>query len=243
MPAGGLVVENTVDANLSFTARNTDNYSTFVNDSIDCYNSTGDTGRILNLNANANQYVKSRSILIDTASNTLTGGYTLDVVDSAIVRQNLKVDGNVDLTSSTGDIQVPTTGIDIFRNSGDAKYSLRVRDTQGVFEFRNRNFRCMNPSNPANGTKMILHDTGGDYRLRIGSSTTATVGIGRQYNFPYHLTVGGISNFNEVRVENGATFVTFLGQHIPITTGLKIVCSIICQKEDMKGSDGHMLIG
>ena len=141
VPAGGLVVENTVDANLSFTARNTDNYSTFVNDSIDCYNSTGDTGRILNLNANANQYVKSRSILIDTASNTLTGGYTLDVVDSAIVRQNLKVDGNVDLTSSTGDIQVPTTGIDIFRNSGDANYNLRVRDTQGVFEFRNRNFR------------------------------------------------------------------------------------------------------
>ena len=73
--------------------------------------------------------------------NTLTGGYTLDVVDSAIVRQNLKVDGNVDLTSSTGDIQVPTTGIDIFRNSGDANYNLRVRDTQGVFEFRNRNFR------------------------------------------------------------------------------------------------------
>ena len=101
----------------------------------------------------------------------------------------------------------------------------------------------MNPSNPANGTEMLLHDTGGDYRLRIGSSTTATVGIGRQYNFSYHLTVGGMSNFNDVRVENGATFVTFLGQHIPITTGLKIVCSIICQKEDMKGSDGHMLIG
>ena len=40
--------------------------------------------------------------------------------------------------------------------------------------------------NPANGTEMILHDTGGDYRLRIGSTTTATVGIGRQYNASYH---------------------------------------------------------
>ena len=46
-PTGGLVVENTADANLSFTVRNTDNYITFNNDNIDCYNSVGDTGRIL----------------------------------------------------------------------------------------------------------------------------------------------------------------------------------------------------
>ena len=216
VPTGGLVVENTADANLSFTVRNTDNYITFNNDSVDCYNSVGDTGRILNLNSNANEYIKAHSLLVDTASNTLTGGYTLDVVDSAIIRQNLKLDGNLDLTSSTGDIQLPTSGFDMFRNSGDANYNLRVRDTQGVFEFKNRNFRCMNPSNPANGTEMILHDTGGDYRLRIGSQTTATVGIGRQYNFSYHLTVGGISNFNETRVENGATF---LGQQLLSTDG------------------------
>ena len=216
VPTGGLVVENTADANLSFTVRNTDNYITFNNDSIDCYNSVGDTGRILNLNNNANEYVKTHSILVDTGVETLTGGYTLDVVDSAIIRQNLRVDNNIDLTNNTGDIQLPTAGIDMFRNSGDANYNLRVRDTQGVFEFRNRNFRCMNPSNPANGTEMILHDTGGDYRLRIGSQTTATVGIGRQYNFSYHLTVGGISNFNETRVENDATF---LGQQFLSTDG------------------------
>ena len=163
---------------------------------VDCYNSVGDTGRILNLNSNANEYIKAHSLLVDTASNTLTGGYTLDVVDSAIIRQNLSIRRlMLDLTSSTGDIQLPTSGFDMFRNSGDANYNLRVRDTQGVFEFKNRNFRCMNPSNPANGTEMILHDTGGDYRLRIGSQTTATVGIRETvYTLSYHLTVGGISN-------------------------------------------------
>ena len=82
------------------------------------------------------------------------------------------VDGNVDLTSSTGDIQLPTAGIGMFRNPGDAIYNLRIRDTQGVFEFREI-LDGMNPSNPANGTEMILHDTGGGYRLRIGSTTTA----------------------------------------------------------------------
>ena len=75
---------------------------------------------------------------------------------------------------------MPVTGSDIVRNSGDANYTLRVRDTSGVWEFRNKNLRCMKPNNPANGT--LLHDTGGDYRLRIGSQTTAQVGIGVQYN-------------------------------------------------------------
>ena len=223
----GLTIENTTDGNLSFTVRNTDNYITFNNDSIDSFNASDDTGRILNLNANADQYVKSHSLLIDTGVETLTSGYTLDVVDSAIVRQNLRVDNNIDLTSSTGEIQLPTAGIDMFRNTGDANYNLRIRDTQGVFEFRNRQFRCMNPSNPANGTEMILHDTGGDYRLRIGSQTTATVGIGRQYNFSYHLTVGGVSNFNETRVENDATF---LGQQL-ISTDARVF-----QRADMNNS-------
>ena len=116
---------------------------------------------------------------------------------------NLTVIGNVNLTSSTGDIQVPVSGMDIVRNAGDANYNLRIRDTQGVWEFRNKNLRCMNPSNPANGTEMILHETGGDYRLRIGSTSDAEVGIGRQYNSANFLTVGGISNFNQARVENG----------------------------------------
>ena len=223
----GLTIENTRDGNLSFTVRNTDNYITFNNDSIDSFNASDDTGRIVNLNANADQYVKSHSLLIDTGVETLTSGYTLDVVDSAIVRQNLRVDNNIDLTNSTGEIQLPTAGIDMFRNTGDANYNLRIRDTQGVFEFRNRQFRCMNPSNPANGTEMILHDTGGDYRLRIGSQTTATVGIGRQYNFSYHLTVGGVSNFNETRVENDATF---LGQQL-ISTDARVF-----QRADMNNS-------
>ena len=101
-----------------------------------------------------------------------------------------------------GDMYVKGTGSDIVRPSGDANYTLRVRDTQAVWEFRNRNFRCMNPSNPSAGTEMILHDTGGDYRLRIGSTSDAEVGIGRQYNPSYFLTVGGVSNFNQARVEN-----------------------------------------
>ena len=121
---------------------------------------------------------------------TVAGTSNFDVIRSAT---------RLDLI---GDMYVKGTGSDIVRPSGDANYTLRVRDTQAVWEFRNRNFRCMNPSNPATGTEMILHDTGGDYRLRIGSTSDAEVGIGRQYNSSYFLTVGGVSNFNQARVEN-----------------------------------------
>ena len=129
--------------------------------------------------------------------------------DDALTVLDLNPSDSVKISNLTvGDITVPNTCSDIIRNNGDANYTLRVRDTQGVWEFRNRNFRCMNPSNPANGTEMILHDTGGDYRLRIGSQTFAQVGIGVQYNTSYFLNVGGLSNFNQARI---ATDLELLG--------------------------------
>ena len=133
-----------------------------------------------------------------------------------------------------GDLYVSGTGADIVRPSGDANYTLRVRDTQAVWEFRNRNFRCMNPSNPATGTEMILHDTGGDYRLRIGSTSDAEVGIGRQYDPSYFLTVGGISNFNQARVENG---LEVLGEQL-LNTNARIF-----QRADASNSLNVVAIG
>ena len=130
---------------------------------------------------------------------TVAGTSNFDVIRSA---------NRLDLI---GDMYVKGTGSDIVRPSGDANHTLRVRDTQAVWEFRNRNFRCMNPSNPANGTEMIIHHTGNDYRLRIGSTSNAQVGIGRQYNSSYFLTVGGTRNFNEARVENN---LNLLGEQL-----------------------------
>ena len=141
---------------------------------------------------------KNQTNYISLQGNKIIANATSD--DSLTVL-DLNPSNNVKINNLTiGDITVPDTGSDIVRNSGDANYTLRVRDTQAVWEFRNRNFRCMNPSNPANGTEMILHDTGGDYRLRIGSQTNAQVGIGVQFNSSYFLNVGGLSNFNQARV-------------------------------------------
>ena len=141
---------------------------------------------------------KNQTNYISLQGNKIIANATSD--DSLTVL-DLNPANNVKISNLTiGDITVPNTGSDIIRNSGDASYTLRVRDTQGVWEFRNSNFRCMNPANPSNGTEMIIHDTGNDYRLRIGSQTNAQVGIGVQYNSSYFLNVGGVSNFNQARV-------------------------------------------
>ena len=188
-------------------------------------NQTGGGDKVISVFTNATNYITlqgNKIIANATSDDSLTN---LDLNPSNSVSVNdLSVGGvatftnNIDLTSSTGDIQVPVTGMDIVRASGDANYNLRIRDTQGVWEFKNRQLRCMNPANPANGTEMILHDTGGDYRLRIGSTSAAQVGIGVQYNASYFLNVGGLSNFNQARV---ATDLEVAGD-INLTTDLNL---------------------
>ena len=173
-PTGGIVVENTADANLSFTVRNTDNYITFNNDSIDCYNSVGDTGRILSINANADQYVKTHSLLVDTGANALTGGYTLDVVDSAIIRQNLKVDGNLDLTN---DLNFDGENANISNNSGltfykdttDASNVMTIKNAQGYIKFNSYNINAYNTSNDSSSLLLLNTANGnGVYCLSLG---------------------------------------------------------------------------
>ena len=215
-PTGGLVVENTADANLSFTVRNTDNYITFNNDSIDCYNSVGDTGRILNLNSNANEYVKSHSLLVDTASNTLTGGYTLDVVDSAIVRQNLKVDGNLDLTNDlnydgeNANIN-NANGLTFYKNTTDASNVLTVKNAQGYLKFNSFNINAYNTSNDSSSLLLLNTANGnGVYCLSLGigviqGSNKLNVSGGNS-NF------GGTASFQNISTFNSDIYVNNSGR-------------------------------
>ena len=215
-PTGGLVVENTADANLSFTVRNTDNYITFNNDNIDCYNSVGDTGRILNLNSNADQYVKSRSLLVDTGANTLTGGYTLDVVDSAIIRQNLKVDGNLDLTNDlnydgeNANIN-NANGLTFYKNTTDASNVLTVKNTQGYIRFNSFNINAYNTSNDSSSLLLLNTANGnGVYCLSLGIGVIQGANklnvSGGNSNF------GGTASFQNISTFNGDIYVNNSGR-------------------------------
>ena len=215
-PTGGLVVENTADANLSFTVRNTDNYITFNNDNIDCYNSVGDTGRILNLNNNADQYVKTHSLLVDTASNTLTGGYTLDVVDSAIVRQNLKVDGNLDLSNDLNfygeNYNISNySGLTFYKDTTDASNVMTVKNAQGYLKFISFGINAYNTSNDSSSLLLLNTANGnGVYCLSLGigviqGSNKLNVSGGNS-NF------GGTASFQSTSTFNGDIYVNNNGR-------------------------------
>ena len=229
-PTGGLVVENTADANLSFTVRNTDNYITFNNDSIDCYNSVDDTGRILNLNSNSNQYVKSHSLLVDTASNTLTSGYTLDVVDSAIVRQNLKVDGNLDLTN---DINFDgenfnindTNGLTFYKDTTDASNVMCVKNAQGYLKFISFGINAYNTSNDSSSLLLLNTANGnGVYCLSLGIGVIQGANklnvSGGNSNF------GGTASFQSTSTFNSDIYVNNSGrifQRIDANNSLNVI--------------------
>ena len=128
----------------------------------------------LNLNNNANQYVKSHSLLVDTGANTLTGGYTLDVVDSAIVRQNLKVDGNLDLTNDLNfdgeNFNInDTNGLTFYKNTTDASNVMTVKNAQGYLKFISFGINAYNTSNDSSSLLLLNTANGnGVYCLSLG---------------------------------------------------------------------------
>ena len=215
-PTGGLVVENTADANLSFTVRNTDNYFTFNNDSIDCYNSVGDTGRILNLNNNANQYVKSHSLLVDTGANTLTGGYTLDVVDNAIVRQNLRVDGNLDLSNDLNfygeNYNISNnSGLTFYKDTTDASNVLTVKNAQGYIRFNSFNINAYNTSNDSSSLLLLNTANGnGVYCLSLGIG--AIQGANKLNVSGGNANFGSTSSFQNIATFNSDIYVNNSGR-------------------------------
>ena len=96
--------------------------------------------------------------------------------------------------------------MDIHGSSGDRNYSLRVRDGQGVLQFRNRTFNCLNASNTGIGTLMELLNAN-TAEIRVGSATNARMGVGANPVLGFHLTVGGTSQFGWVRINQNLTAV------------------------------------
>ena len=116
-------------------------------------------------------------------------------------------------------ILVSTTGADISRASGDTNYTLRVKDNQAIWEFRNRVFTCRNGSNENLGARMEIQNIGTG-EVQIGTASTARVGIGAVPNSSYFLTVAGTSNFDVVR---SATRLDLIGDMFVKGTGSDIV--------------------
>ena len=126
-------------------------------------NQFGGGDKIVWVFKNATSYLTlqgNKIIANDTGDDSLTN---LDLNPSNSVSVNdLNIGGiatfNNNQVFNNDIITVKQTRLTLNRNSGDSNYNLRIADLQGTFEFRNRNFRCMNSTNPANGTEMVIQD-------------------------------------------------------------------------------------
>ena len=135
--------------------------------------------------------------------------------DDSVANLRLNPAGNIEFSN----VILPAVGADLYRPSGNTSYNLRIRDLQGIWEFRNRTLTCRNASNENLDTLMEIQSLG-QGQIRLGTASTAQVGIGANPNASYFLTVGGTSNFDVIR---SATRLDLIGDMFVKGTGSDIV--------------------
>ena len=135
--------------------------------------------------------------------------------DDSIANLRLNPAGNIEFSN----VILPAVGADLYRPSGNTSYNLRIRDLQGIWEFRNRTLTCRNASNENLDTLMEIQSLG-QGQIRLGTASTAQVGIGANPNASYFLTVAGTSNFDVIR---SATRLDLIGDMFVKGAGSDIV--------------------
>ena len=104
-------------------------------------------------------------------------------------------------------LPVSTNGIQLWRISNNSDPTLRIRDGTAQWIYINNNLRCTN-ANEGDGNIMILNDnsaSNNSNRMRLGSLTSAEVGIGKANESGYFLSVGGATKVDSLEVDNNIT--------------------------------------
>ena len=104
-------------------------------------------------------------------------------------------------------LPISTNGISLWRISNNTNPTLTIRDGTAQWIYINNNLRCTN-ANEGDGNIMILNDnsaSNNSNRMRLGSLTSAEVGIGRANESGYFLSVGGATKVDSLEVDNNIT--------------------------------------
>ena len=168
-------------------------------------NQSGDADKDVGVFKNATNYITLKGNKINAYATS----------DDSIANLILNPAGNIEFSN----VILPAVGADLYRASGDTSYNIRIRDLQGIWEFRNRTLTCRNASNENLDTLMEIQSLG-QGQVRIGTASTAQVGIGITPNASYFLSVGGTSNFDVIR---SATRLDLIGEMYVKGTGSDIV--------------------
>ena len=115
--------------------------------------------------------------------------------------------GAVIFNNDTVFLPISTNGISLWRISNNTNPTLTIRDGTAQWIYINNNLRCTN-ANEGDGNIMILNDnsaSNNSNRMRLGSLTSAEVGIGKANESGYFLSVGGATKVDSLEVDNNIT--------------------------------------
>ena len=111
------------------------------------------------------------------------------------------------INNDTVFLPVSANGISLWRISNNTNPTLRIRDGTAQWIYVNNNLRCTN-ANEEDGNIMILNDnsaSNNSNRMRLGSLTSAEVGIGKANESGYFLSVGGATKVDSLEIDNNIT--------------------------------------
>ena len=121
--------------------------------------------------------------------------------------KQLFIKGATSFDNDTIFLPVSSNGIQLWRISNNGDPTLRIRDGTSQWIYVNNNLKCTN-ANTEDGNIMILNDNSAvnnSNRMRLGSLTSAEVGIGKANESGYFLSVGGATKVDSLEVDNNIT--------------------------------------
>ena len=177
------------------------------NTSIERY--TNATKNNISLDLSINETASAIRLINGTNDDTDTNTYIEcnNTTNGTTFFKQLFIKGAVSFDNDTIFLPVSSNGIQLWRISNNGDPTLRIRDGTAQWIYVNNNLKCTN-ANTEDGNIMILNDNSAvnnSNRMRLGSLTSAEVGIGKANESGYFLSVGGATKVDSLEVDNNIT--------------------------------------
>ena len=178
-----------------------------TNTSIERY--TNATKSNVSLDLSINETASAIRLINGTNDDTDTNTYIEcnNTTNGTTFFKQLVIKGAVSFDNDTIFLPVSSNGIQLWRISNNGDPTLRIRDGTAQWIYVNNNLKCTN-ANTEDGNIMILNDNSAvnnSNRMRLGSLTSAEVGIGKANESGYFLSVGGATKVDSLEIDNNIT--------------------------------------
>ena len=178
-----------------------------ANTSIERY--TNATKSNISLDLSINETASAIRLINGTNDDTDTNTYIEcnNTTNGTTFFKQLFINGATSFNNDTILLPISTNGISLWRVSNNTNPTLRIRDGTAQWIYVNNNLKCTN-ANTEDGNIMILNDNSAvnnSNRMRLGSLTSAEVGIGKANESGYFLSVGGATKVDSLEVDNNIT--------------------------------------